>query len=45
MHPMVAAMNGRGFAQFLRAFLPTARHAPFNYVAIALFLAALVAVP
>jgi len=34
MHPMLAAMNGRDFARFLRAFLPTARTAPFNYVAI-----------
>ena len=34
MHPMLAAMNGRDFARFLRAFLPTARHAPFNYVAV-----------
>jgi hypothetical protein len=30
MHPMLAAMNGREFARFLRAFLPTARRAPFN---------------
>ena len=34
MHPMLAAMNGRDFARFLRAFLPTARHAPFNYIAV-----------
>ena len=34
MHPMLAAMDGRDFAYFLRAFLPTARHAPFNYVAV-----------
>jgi hypothetical protein len=34
MHPMLAAMNGYDFARFLRAFLPTARHAPFNYVAV-----------
>jgi hypothetical protein len=27
-------VNGRDFARFLRAFLPTARHAPFNYVAV-----------
>ena len=34
MHPMLKAMTGRDFALFLRAFLPTARHAPFNYIAI-----------
>jgi hypothetical protein len=34
MHPMLAAMNGYDFARFLRAFLPTARHAPFNYVEV-----------
>ena len=34
MHPMLKAMSGRDFALFLRAFLPTARHAPFNYIAI-----------
>lgn len=34
MHPMLATMNGWDFARFLRAFLPTARHAPFNYVAV-----------
>ena len=34
MHPMLAAMNGHDFARFLRAFLPTARHAPFNYGAV-----------
>ena len=34
MHPMLAAMDGPDFARFLRAFLPTARRAPFNYVAI-----------
>ena len=34
MHPMLAAMNGRDFARFLRAFLPSARHAWFNYAAI-----------
>jgi hypothetical protein len=32
MHPMLAAMNGGEFERFLRAFLPTAGHAPFNYV-------------
>jgi hypothetical protein len=35
MHPMLAAMSGRDFARFLRAFLPVARHAWFNYLAIA----------
>ncbi len=35
MHPMLKAMEGRDFARFLHAFLPTARHAPFNYIAIA----------
>ncbi len=34
MHPMLGAMSGPEFARFLRAFLPTARHAPFNYVAV-----------
>ena len=34
LHPMMAAMSGPDFARFLRAFLPTARHAPFNYIAV-----------
>jgi hypothetical protein len=34
MHPMLARMDGAAFARFLRAFLPTARRAPFNYVAV-----------
>jgi hypothetical protein len=34
MHPMLAAMPGYDFARFLRAFLPTARRAPFNYIAV-----------
>jgi hypothetical protein len=34
MHPMLAAMNGRDFAGFLRAFLPVARRAWFNYACI-----------
>ena len=34
MHPMLGAMDGRDFSRFLGAFLPTARHAPFNYIAI-----------
>ena len=32
MHPMLRAMSGRDFALFLRAFLPVARTAWFNYV-------------
>ena len=32
MHPMLAAMNGAAFERFLRAFLPVARKAWFNYV-------------
>lgn len=31
MHPMLGAMDGSGFARFLRAFLPVARRAWFNY--------------
>jgi len=34
LHPMLAGMDGPGFARFLHAFLPTARGAPFNYVAV-----------
>jgi hypothetical protein len=34
LHPMLAAMDGPAFARFMRSFLPTARHAPFNYVAV-----------
>jgi hypothetical protein len=34
MHPMLAKMDGRDFARFLRAFLPSARQAPFNYLAV-----------
>lgn len=34
LHPMLARMEGPEFAQFLRGFLPTARHAPFNYIAV-----------
>jgi hypothetical protein len=49
---MLAAMDGRDFARFLRAFLPVARRSWFNYAcvigllvapAFALFLVALVA--
>jgi hypothetical protein len=32
MHPMLGAMNGADFERFLRAFLPVARKAWFNYV-------------
>ena len=32
MHPMLAPMNGADFERFLRAFLPVARKAWFNYV-------------
>jgi len=35
LHPMLARMDGPAFAGFLRAFLPTARSAPFNYIAVA----------
>jgi hypothetical protein len=31
MHPMLAAMDGRGFEGFLRSFLPVGRKAWFNY--------------
>jgi hypothetical protein len=34
MHPMLAAMDGRDFARFLRAFLPVARRSWFNYVCV-----------
>jgi hypothetical protein len=34
MHPMLAAMDGRDFARFLRAFLPEARRSWFNYVCV-----------
>ncbi len=32
MHPMLATMNGAAFEHSLRAFLPVARNAWFNYV-------------
>ena len=32
MHPMLKAMSGHDFALFLRAFLPVARKAWFNYI-------------
>ncbi len=32
MHPMLTAMDGGDFERFLRAFLPTARKAAFNYI-------------
>ena len=34
LHPMLARMDGPAFARFQRAFLPAARRAPFNYVAV-----------
>jgi hypothetical protein len=34
MHPMLAAMDGYDFARFLRAFLPVARRAWFNYACV-----------
>jgi len=34
MHPMLKAMDGRDFARFLRAFLPSARKAWFNYAEV-----------
>lgn len=44
MHPMLASMNGAEFERFLRAFLPVARKAWFNYVcAIGMALAPIVA--
>ena len=44
MHPMLRPMTGRDFALFVRAFIPTARKAPFNYgCVIAIVVAPLVA--
>ena len=44
MHPMLGAMNGADFERFLRAFLPVARKAWFNYVcAIGMAVAPIVA--
>jgi hypothetical protein len=34
LHPMMAAMDGPGFARFLGGFLPTARKAWFNYACV-----------
>lgn len=34
MHPMLKQMDGAGFTRFLEAFLPVARKAPINYIAI-----------
>lgn len=31
-HRVMSGMDGPGFARFLRAFLPVARKAPFNYL-------------
>ena len=35
MHRMLARMSGGDLARFLRAFLPSARKAPFNYIEVA----------
>jgi hypothetical protein len=44
MHPMLAAMDGRDFENFLRAFLRVARKSWFNYVcAIGMAIAPIVA--
>ena len=44
IHPMLAAMDGRDFEGFLRAFLPVGRRAWFNYVcAIGMAIAPIVA--
>jgi hypothetical protein len=34
LHPMMAAMDGPGFARYLRGFLPVARKAPVNYICV-----------
>lgn len=34
LHPMMKPMDGSDFARFLLAFLPTARKAPFNFIAV-----------
>jgi hypothetical protein len=34
LHSMIRRLDGRGFALFLRAFLPVARRAPANYIAV-----------
>jgi hypothetical protein len=34
IHPMLRAMDDAGFSEFMHGFLPTARGAPFNYVAV-----------
>jgi hypothetical protein len=33
-HRVMGAMDGPAFARFLRAFLPVARTAPFNYICV-----------
>lgn len=44
LHPMMRTMDGPDFARFLGVFLPTARRAPFNYIAvIGMFFAPVVA--
>jgi len=43
-HPMLAAMDGRNFEHFMRAFLPVARKSWFNYAcAIGMAIAPIVA--
>jgi hypothetical protein len=34
LHPVLAATDGRRFAEFLQAFLPVAEHSPLNLVAV-----------
>jgi len=34
MHPMMERMDGAAFARLLAAFLPVARKAPINYIAV-----------
>jgi hypothetical protein len=34
LHPVMESMDGRGFARFLHQFLPPARKAVSNYVAV-----------
>jgi len=40
LHPMLAGMDGSGFARFLGAFLPIARRSWFNYAEVLGMLAA-----
>jgi hypothetical protein len=34
LHPMLRQLQGAEFVHFMRGFLPPARHAPFNYIAV-----------